>query len=93
MSRQDFERCTPQEFSQIVEQNNALEELRFREGWERTRIEVVSVANLFSKRPLNAKAAFPLPWDKGTKPTSLNDTPKGTSSPDRAKEVMGRLRK
>lgn len=90
MCRKDFEQCTPLEFSRIVEKHNSQEEMRLREGWERTRIQVVSVANLFSKHPLNAKTAFPLPWDKETMPETA--VPKGTSSPERMKEVLGRLK-
>lgn len=92
MSRSDFEQCTPLEFSKIVEKNNALEELRIREGWEQTRTQVVAVASLFSKKPINPQERFPLPWDKGNagKQTAV---PKGTSSPERMKEVLGRLKK
>ena len=92
MSRTDFERCTPLEFTRIVENNKALEEMRIREGWERTRVEVVSVANLFRKHPLNARTVFPLSWDKeDTGGTTA--VPKGTSSPERMKEILGRLKK
>ena len=89
MSRSDFERCTPLEFTRIVEKHNALEEMRIREGWERTRIEVVSVANLFSKHPINARTAFPLPWDN--EDNGGTTVPKGTSCPERMKEVLAKL--
>ncbi len=90
MSRKDFEQCTPLEFTRIVEKHNALEEVRIREGWERTRIEVVSVANLFSKHPVNARKAFPLPWDNDETKEEKTTT-QGTSSPERMKEVMAKL--
>jgi len=92
MSRKDFEQCTPLEFTRIVEKNNALEELRFREGWEQTRAQIISVAALFSKQPINPKERFPLPWDKEYQGKQAA-VPKGTSSPDRMREVLGRLKK
>ena len=89
MSRSDFEQCTPLEFSKIVEKNNALEESRFREGWERTRAEVILITNnIFSKKALK----FPLPWDDNNT-GATRAAPKGTSSPERMKEVLGRLKK
>lgn len=91
MSRSDFERCTPLEFSRIVESWNTAEEARSREDWERTRVQVVSVANLFSKKPLDPRTAFPLPWDKDGMGETGKKVPKGTSSLERMKEVAGRL--
>lgn len=93
MSRSDFEQCTPLEFSKIVESWDSADKARYREGWERTRIQVVSVANLFSKHPLNPLTAFPLPWDKGNMEETARAVPKGTSSPERMREIEARLKR
>lgn len=89
MSRQDFEHCTPSEFTKIVEEYRSREETAYRAGWEQTRIQVISVANLFSKHPLKAEKAFPLPWDKGAE--KIKEVPKGTSSAERMREIANRI--
>ena len=89
MSRSDFERCTPLEFTKIVQAANEKTEAVIRAGWEQTRVQVVSVANLFSKHPLDAKRAFPLPWDN----EGESAAPKGSSSPERMREIEARLKK
>jgi hypothetical protein len=91
MSRQDFEHCTPSEFSKIVQEYRSREETAYRAGWEQTRIQVISVANLFSKHPLSPEKAFPLPWDRGTE--KKREVPKGTSSLERMREVEAGLKK
>lgn len=83
MSRDDFERCTPSEFAEAARQFSERVESRYRTGWEQTRTLVVSVANFFSEHPLEARSAFPLPWDQETKTA----TPKGSSSYERMKEL------
>lgn len=89
MSLDDFERCTPLEFCRIAEAHEEERQTVMREGWERTRVEVVSVANLFSKNRIDMKRAFPLPWDKDNE----SQVPKGTSSAGRMREMEERLRK
>lgn len=93
MSRQDFEHCTPSEFSGIVKEYRDREEALYRDGWERTRVQVVSVANLFSKRGISAKKAFPLPWDTGkdSKVSGGAECVRGTSSPERMREIATRI--
>lgn len=91
MSRSDFERCTPLEFTKIVQAANEKTEATIRAGWEQTRVQVVSVLNLFSKKTIDMKRAFPLPWDNGNEPA--NEARNGTSSPERMKEVLERLKK
>lgn len=91
MSREDFERCTPLEFAKIVQAANETTEAVFRAGWEQTRVQVISVANLFSKNPINMKKAWPLPWDQET--GNAAEVRKGTSSIDRMREIEARLRK
>ncbi len=89
MSSQDFEHCTPSEFAKIVEEYKSREESAYRAGWEQTRIQIISVINLFSKRPLSPEKAFPLPWDRGAE--KRTEAPKGTSSPERMREVANRI--
>ena len=89
MSRQDFEHCTPSEFSAIVKEYRAREEALHRDGWERTRTQVVSVINLFSRKGVSAKKMFPLPWD-GAENRGAERT-RGTSSPERMREIATRI--
>ena len=91
MSREDFERCTPLEFTKIVQAANEKTEAIIRAGWEQTRVQVVSVANLFSKKTIDMKKAFPLPWDKDNEPAA--GVPKGTSSFERMKEIEARVKR
>lgn len=84
MSMDDFCRCAPSEFSRIVEAYRLREETAYRAGWEQTRIQVVSVANMFSKHPLRPEKTFPLPWDE------KKQAPKGSSSLERMREVATR---
>ena len=89
MSRQDFEHCTPSEFTKIVEEYRSREETAYRAGWEQTRVQVISVINLFSKHSLSPEKVFPLPWDKGAE--KIREVPKGTSSLERMREVAKRI--
>jgi hypothetical protein len=88
MSLQDFERCTPFEFSKIVEQAQKKEEDRIRLTWEQTRF--ISLTNLspYSKKALKPTDIMEFPWDK-----KENQVHKGTSSYERMKELEKRLKK
>ena len=86
MSRKDFEQCTPSEFFRIVEQHSEEEGNHLRQGWERTRVQVISVMQLFSKKKLDPKDVFPLPWDN-TGRANEKSPRKGTSSFERMKEM------
>lgn len=91
MSREDFERCTPLEFTKIVQSADERTEAVIRAGWEQTRVQVVSVANLFSAKAINIKQAFPLPWDEMSE--GAGAPKKGTSSPERMREIEDRLKR
>lgn len=91
MSREDFERCTPLEFTKIVQAANEKTDALIKAGWEQTRVQVVSVANLFSKTPIDMKRVFPLPWDKGNELAA--EVRKGTSSLERMREIEARVKK
>ena len=90
MSRSDFERCTPLEFTKIVQAANDKTEATIRAGWEQTRIQVVSVLNLFSKKTIDMKRAFPLPWDNWNETAA--EVQKGTSSVERMREIEMRVK-
>lgn len=98
MSRSDFERCTPLEFSKIVQAvnenvdaDNKRAEAVIRAGWEQTRIQVVTMTNIFSTKPIDAKKFWPLPWDGETGTGA--EVRKGTSSIDRMRELEARLKR
>lgn len=90
MSREDFERCTPLEFTKIVQAANEKTEAIIRAGWEQTRVQVVSVANMFSKKSIDMREAFPLPWDNEN--NAAAEVRKGTSSLERMREIEARVR-
>ena len=91
MSREDFERCTPLEFTKIVQASNEKTEIAIKAGWEQTRAQVISVANLFSKTAIDPKKAWPFPWEKEEE--NAPKVPKGTSSYERMKEIEARVNK
>lgn len=91
MSRDDFERCTPLEFTKIVQASNEKTEIAIKAGWEQTRAQVVYVANLFSQNPIDPRKAWPFPWEKEEE--NAPKVPKGTSSYERMKEIEARVSK
>ncbi len=87
MSLQDFERCTPLEFSRIVEQWQKREEERMKLSWEQTRFLAVTNLSPYSKKALKPTDIMQFPWDKKT------EVRKGTSSYERMTELEKRLNK
>lgn len=90
MGRDDFERCTPSEFSKIHEHWAGRENRLSREGWEQTRILVsfiLPIDNYLCKTKKSAKQLLPFPWDNENE----NAAPKGGSSVERMKEIVARL--
>lgn len=90
MSRDEFERCAPSEFSRIHDYWTEREARLFREGWEQTRVLVSLLLpqyNYLTKSRKNAKQMLPFPWDEDNKESA----PKGSSSIERVREVMARL--
>ena len=90
MSRSDFERCTPFEFSKIVESwSRYRQELR-RDAWERDRYFTIRTLNPFLKSQIRDPKDFALfPWEKGYEEKTA---PKGSSSVERFKEIAARVR-
>lgn len=77
MSLSDFERCTPSEFRAVFDAWHARTETMERAAWEQTRQICVCVLQVGSKRPLDARVVFPLPWDETigkSRPERLSDT-------------------
>lgn len=90
MSRDDFERCTPLEFSKIYDCWADQDSRLLREGWEQTRV-IVSILlpqyNYLTKSRKSALQMLPFPWDDENK----NAAPKGSSSVERMEEIMARV--
>ena len=86
MSLQDFERCTPFEFSKIVEQAQKKEEDRIRLTWEQTRFIALTNLSPYSKKALKPTDIMEFPWDKKENPVH-----KGISSYERMKELEKRI--
>lgn len=90
MSREDFCRCTPSEFSAIVERWREGRDARSREEWERGRFIASVMLAPWSKRGVTPRDIYIFPWEKETwADTSSPEVPKGTSS----KEVFDSLLK
>lgn len=86
MSRDDFERCTPSEFSQIAESWNEWETRQIREAWERTRTLVGFILPVYRSRK-KATQLLPFPWDQERKSAA----PKGSSSAERLHDILRRV--
>ncbi len=86
MSRDDFERSTPSEFSGIYEKWADLEMRLNRDAWERTRTLVAVILPIFQSKQ-SAKQLLPFPWDKEKECAA----PKGSSSRERMKELEKRI--
>lgn len=86
MSLQDFEQCTPFEFSKIVEQAQKKEEERVKLSWNQTRFLALTNLSPYSKKALKPTDIMEFPWDN-------NETQvrKGTSSYERMKELEKRI--
>lgn len=89
MSLDDFDRCTPMEFSRIVEKCNERELQYARTGWEQTRFLALTNLQPYCKKQLKESDIMVFPWEKSKR----DMTPKGTSSIERVREIMERLEK
>lgn len=86
MSLDDFERCSPSEFSRIYECWAKRETRRYREGWEQVRTLVSFIIPIF-KTKKKVSQVLPFPWDHENE----NAAPKGSSSIERMKEILARV--
>ena len=87
MSLEDFERCTPYEFNEVMLQWRENQERIVRTTWDQTRFLATAMLQPYSKKTLKAMDIVRFPWDKDA------EVPKGTSSRERMEEVARRLNK
>lgn len=88
MSLEDFERCTPFEFAAIYKQWNERDVWKYHEGWEQIRALAAIIKIEFTGR----KTAFdllPFPWDGEDGAKKNNAVPKGGSSPEAFRKIVG----
>ena len=64
MSADDFCRCTPSEFDEVMKAWHAREERRERMGWEQVRTVCLFALQPYSKKPLEAKDIMRFAWDE-----------------------------
>lgn len=86
MSGDDFERCTPSEFSKIYECWAEHQTHRSREGWEQIRTLVSFILPMYNMKK-KASELLPFSWDKENEKAA----PKGSSSIERMKEIVARV--
>lgn len=88
MSREDFERCTPFEFTEMMRQWRENQERIERTTWDQTRFLATAMLQPYSKKALKATDIARFPWDNKTE-----EVTNGTSSRERMDEVRRRLGK
>ena len=88
MSREDFERCTPIEFTEVMRQWRENQERIDRITWDQIRFLATAMLQPYSKKALKATDVVKFPWDDKAK-----EAPKGTSSRERMEEVRRRVEK
>ncbi len=86
MSLEDFERCTPFEFNEVMLQWRENQERIDRTTWDQTRFLATAMLQPYSKKTLKATDIARFPWDE-----KKEEVPKGTSSRERMEEVRRRL--
>ena len=88
MSREDFERCTPFEFTEVMQQWRENQERIDRTTWDQTRFLATAMLQPYSRKALKATDVVKFTWDDKTE-----EAPKGTSSRERMEEVRKRIGK
>ena len=87
MSIDDFDRCTPFEFTKIVEQWQRQKEEYEKRSWEQSRFIATCVLQPYSKKALKPTDVARFPWDDpGPK------VEKGHGSIERMRELEARLK-
>ena len=82
MSADDFCRCTPSEFDEVMKAWHAREERRERMGWEQVRTVCLFALQPYSKKPLEAKDIMRFAWDED------ETKPQETAEPSSASECL-----
>lgn len=92
MSREDFALCTPDEFQEIYDAWYKREEVEMQRDWEVGRFVAALALQPYSKKPVRPADLIRFPWEKKDSGTSAA-APKGVSTLERAKEILGRVEK
>lgn len=91
MSSDDFERCTPTEFSEACNKWQQHQEMEMRRSWEQTRFLALVSLQPFSKKPIHPEDIVTFNWDKENE-TQPKVTEKSTRKRmERMKERMSRF--
>lgn len=86
MSMDDFERCTPSEFSEAYRMWQQNQEVVSRRSWEQSRFLVYKLLIPLCKNPIEPKDVARFPWDEEMQ-SQAKETEKST------KERMERMKK
>jgi len=88
MSMDDFDRCTPSEFSIIAEQWRRERDTDYRAGWEQARFIATCALQPYSRKALKPADVAQFPWERNGP-----EVEKGHGSLERMRELEERLRK
>ena len=92
MSREDFALCTPDEFQAVYDSWYMREEMEMRRSWEVGRFVAAITLQPYSKKPIRPTDLIIFPWEKKESGKGAA-APKGVSTAERAKEILGRMEK
>lgn len=87
MSLDDFDRCTPSEFTSVVEAWAKQKESDIRTSWEQTRFIAFHCIQPYSKKQMKLTDICRFAWDREEKRKAGT-----TSTRERMEEMMKRLR-
>lgn len=90
MSREDFAVCTPAEFQAVYDAWFKSEEIRMRQRWEVGRFVAATSLRPYSKKPISPQDLVRFPWEEDNGDGAA--APKGTSSKERAMELLERMK-
>ncbi len=92
MSRESFERSTPQELEAIIGAWGRREQNHERQEWERTRLLACVVVQPFITERLTPRKLIPLPWDDQGGESTVKENLTVAERREKAKEFLERLR-
>lgn len=92
MSREDFALCTPDEFKAIYDAWYQRDEVEMQRSWEVGRFVAAVMVQPYSKKQVRPADLAQFPWEKKDSGGGAAAT-KGTSSEERVKELMERMKK
>lgn len=91
MSREDFAVCTPAEFQAIYDAWFKREEIQMKQRWEVGRFVAAICVQPYSAKPILPQSIYRFPWEEVNGDGAA--VPKGTSSKERAMELLERVKK